>query len=317
MSLVLQTILPVTILMASGFLLSELGLFDEKATAVLVRFSVTIVVPVAIFLEELKTSRAQLANFGYIAVLAIVILGMYAIGWAVSKFVLGRTRSESILAGTSVSWTNLALLGLPIYQAFVGPVLASIFVAVGNIISSLTIVPFTTAILAASTRTTGEKSEETAGKGEGASIWSMLWGVVSPPLVWLPVLGVVLVLLGVQLPTLLANTLDPIGRANEGLGLIALGLLLRGQRFRLDLDVAVNVLLKLVIMPILTLSLAAAFAIGGNVRLALLLVAVTPTASSTPMIAAHYGTYQSNAAATVLLTTLLSLIAFPLVMFLF
>jgi malonate transporter and related proteins len=86
---------------------------------------------------------------------------------------------------------------------------------------------------------------------------------------------------------------------------------------RFDRDVAVNVLLKLVIMPLLILGLASVFAIGGNVRLALLLVAVTPTASGMAMIAAHYETYQANAAATVLLTTLLSLIAFPVVTALF
>ncbi|HEY2138834.1 MAG TPA: hypothetical protein VGH00_02050 [Chthoniobacterales bacterium] len=46
-------------------------------------------------------------------------------------------------------------------------------------------------------------------------------------------------------------------------------------------------------------------------RLALLLVAVTPTASSVVAIAAEYQADPSHASTTVLLTTLLSLIAFP------
>jgi predicted permease len=45
MALVLQTILPVAILMAFGLLLGEFGFFDRIATAALVRFSVRIVVP--------------------------------------------------------------------------------------------------------------------------------------------------------------------------------------------------------------------------------------------------------------------------------
>jgi predicted permease len=171
MNLVLQTILPVTILMAFGFLLGQLGLFNKVATAALVRFSVTIVVPVAIFLQVIQTSRAQLSDFKDIAMLVIALLGMYALGLAVGKFVLGNPGRESIVEAACVSYPNLALLGLPIYQAFVGPSLAAVFVGVGNIITSLTIVPFTMAILASSTRTAGK----------GVSIWSLLWGGGSQP----------------------------------------------------------------------------------------------------------------------------------------
>ncbi len=99
--------------------------------------------------------------------------------------------------------------------------------------------------------------------------------------------------------------------------MIALGLLLKGQRFHFDLEVGVDVLVKVIVTPLLVLGLAYVFAVGGDTRLALLLVAVTPTASGMALIAAQYKTNQSNAAATVLLTTLLSLVAFPVVAALF
>ena len=48
-----------------------------------------------------------------------------------------------------------------------------------------------------------------------------------------------------------------------------------------------------------------------RVGIVLILVAVTPTASSVATIAAEYKADPSHASAMVLLTTLLSLIAFP------
>jgi len=127
-------------------------------------------------------------------------------------------------------------------------------------------------------------------------------------------LGVVLPQLGVShLPAALENPLNIVGQANEGLGLICLGLILCGQRFQFDRVIVTEVILKLAVMPLAMLGLAWVFAIGGNARLTLILVAVTPTASSVATIAAEYQANPSHASATVLLTTLLSLIAFPVV----
>jgi predicted permease len=94
--------------------------------------------------------------------------------------------------------------------------------------------------------------------------------------------------------------------------LIALGLLLRGQPFHFERDVGADTVLKLAIAPVFKLGVASVFTKGGDERLALL-IAVTATASGMAMIAAHCRANESKAAATVFLTTLLSLIACPVV----
>lgn len=125
----------------------------------------------------------------------------------------------------------MASLGLPIYTGIVGQNLAAMNVAVGNIITSLTIVPFTMAVLASTAPTVEQRR----------SMMGFVWRAVSPPLVWLPVLGVVLPQLGIaDLPAVLENTLNIVGQANEGLGLISLGLILCGQRFHLNRVIALR-----------------------------------------------------------------------------
>ena len=308
MILVIQTILPVVILIAFGFMLGKFQLFDKAATEALIRFSVRIVVPVAIFRQAMATPLSQLSGYDYIAALAVALIGMYAFGFAFWKIILRGSARDSIVKAACVSYPNMALLGLPIYTGIVGQHFAAMNVAVGNVITGLTIVPVMMAMLASSA----------LAEGERRSIPGFVWGALKPPLVWLPILGFALPQLGVpHLPAFIDSPLKLVGQANVGLGLICLGLILYGQRFHFDRVVAMGVLLKLAVMPLIMLGLASVFAVHGEARLALMLVAVTPTASSMATIATEYHSDSARASATVLLTTLLSLIAFPAVQFAF
>lgn len=89
MTLVLHSILPAAILIAFGFVLGELGFFDKTATAPLIRFSVRIVVPVAIFVQALGTPRLQLSDYAYIGALTIAFIVIYIVWFAVGKVALG------------------------------------------------------------------------------------------------------------------------------------------------------------------------------------------------------------------------------------
>ena len=159
-------------------------------------------------------------------------------------------------------------------------------------------------------------SWQSGAEGRGrAPIARMAWQAVKPPLVWLPVTGVVLTVAGVNhLPNVLSVTLHPIGIAAGGVSLITVGLILSRERAVINRDVVTNTALKLVAMPLVMLALLSAFGIHGDARRALLLLAVTPTATAAGMLSLRYRTYVHAASPTILATTALSFIAYLVVL---
>jgi predicted permease len=82
----------------------------------------------------------------------------------------------------------------------------------------------------------------------------------------------------------------------------------------IDLDVTVNTVLKVVVMPLLMLALVSLFGIDGDARRALLLLAVTPTAGAVGLLSLRYRTYVREAAPTIVWTTVLAFGGYLLVL---
>jgi malonate transporter and related proteins len=166
------------------------------------------------------------------------------------------------------------------------------------------IMPVTVAVLARNTASPRKRS--------GGAI---VIEAVKPPLVWLPILGVVLALLGVNhLPVVVDNILSPLGAAASGVALVTVGLMLSYQPLKLDLNVTVNTALKVVVMPLVMLALVSVFGIRGDAHRALLLLAVTPTASAVGMLSLRYRTYVSEVAPTIVWTTVLGFCGYLVVL---
>ncbi|WP_051386799.1 AEC family transporter [Bradyrhizobium sp. ARR65] len=130
-----------------------------------------------------------------------------------------------------------------------------------------------------------------------------LVGAVKQPLVWLPAAGAALALSGVHLSQVLQLSFDLIGKAAAGVALFVLGLILYGQRFRINRDVALNALLKNVGQPAVLLGLVLLLGIQGASAKELFLTGAIPTATTASVLALRYHIYSDEAAASTLLST--------------
>jgi malonate transporter and related proteins len=304
-SSVVDGVIPVALLIAFGFALGKRGVFGPDATAAFAKLVISIALPVDLFLAAIATPRSQLTNARYIGAIAITFVGLYAITFAAGRRLLRNRTRDSAVEALAVGFPNMAFIGLPVYVAAVGVTAGTLPVLVGNIITSVAIVPATVAVLASG-------SAAAAGRG---SIRAIAWNAIKPPLVWLPILGVVLALAGVNtLPTVVEATLSPLGKAATAGGLLTVGLILSHEKITLDRNVAANTLLKLIAMPLVMLALVSILAIHGEARRALLLLAVTPTATTAGILSLHYRAYVKEASPTILVTTVLSIIAYPVIL---
>ncbi len=88
--------------------------------------------------------------------------------------------------------------------------------------------------------------------------------------------------------------------------------MLYGQKFKLDLQIGINVLLKNVRQVILMLLLVPAFGIKGNAGKELILTGAIPSATAVSMFAVKYGVYTERTSASTLISTVLSVVTIGL-----
>lgn len=138
---VLTGILPTAILIALGFGPGKRGIFDQRATAALAQLVVTIALPVALFPGAIPTPRSQLTCWKYIAAVAIALVGLYAVTFGLGRRLFRNRTSESTVQALTVGFPDMAFVGLPILVATLGQTAGTLPVLVGNIVTSLVIVP--------------------------------------------------------------------------------------------------------------------------------------------------------------------------------
>jgi malonate transporter len=129
--------------------------------------------------------------------------------------------------------------------------------------------------------------------------------------VWAPVIGLVLVLSGIQVPSLIDAMLNLIGQTTSGLSLFVCGLMLAAYSVKLNAAVAVNAALKSVVLPVLVLVLVGLIGVHGPLVREAAVAAALPSAVIARMLAALYRTYQAEAGSSMVLTIVLMMVVVP------
>lgn len=306
MATILGGLLPILFVAFLGWLAGRIGLFGPKSTTTLSTFVVNFALPLSLFLAAARAKPEQLTDGAYAASLAAGLLGTYLLGIVVAHLVFRHDMRSSTLAGLSCGFPNMAYCGPPVLTAAVGAQ-GLLAVIVGNLVVTLIMVPLTMVILQLS-----DPSKANEKENEVLLVERSLLGAVKQPLVWLPVLGAILAIVGVRLPDLIDNSVEQIGQAAGGVALFTLGLMLAQNSVRLGRDVVVNVALKNLIQPAIILGAALAFRLDSTLTKEVFLIGVMPSAIEASVLAQRYGTYTQQAAATTAASTFFAIISISL-----
>ena len=143
--------------------------------------------------------------------------------------------------------------------------------------------------------------------GASPSLLSSLLGTIQQPVVWAPVLGLVLMLLGFRLPPLVADSLKLVGGTTGGAALFTLGVLLSFLKFEIDSATIIVAFLKNLFMPALALGLALLFNLSGPLAQGAIIAAACPAATMGAMFSAKFQVAQKTAPAEILVSNLLAI----------
>jgi predicted permease len=304
MTAVFASLIPVFLIIATGWLCRVTAFVDDKQWAGLERVTYVVFFP-ALIIDTL--ARADLASVPVIDVGGALIVAILLVS---GLLLVSRPALERLLAMDGPSFTSL-FQGATRWNTFVAIAVAgSLFGGRGVALMAVAIaamVPLLNVLaLYVLVRFAG---------GPRQSARQILVTFVTNPFIWSCAVGLVLNLLFPPLPEPLLGYADIIGRAALAAGLLVVGAGLDARRLaRPGPAHFLALVLKLALLPIVAVSVARAFGVTG-VDLAVTVVAASvPTASASYVLARQLGGNAPLMAEILTLQTLLALLTMPLMM---
>jgi len=308
MSQVLTTIFPVFALIALGFFMVKRGLFSQSGVDDLIRFIFYLAVPSLLFRTSASGIMAQRLELG-------IILGYFGVAIVVFfiSYFLTRAKGheQAVVGAMSGSFSNLALIGLPIVQTAYGQ---DALVPLMTLITFNAMVLFTLPCIMIET-----------GRNPNANLFIIIKnGVISAltnPLVIALVSGWIFAQFHMDLPIVLDKVTELLSNAAAPCALFAVGGGMARYSLRLEetrAPVLIAAIMKLMIMPILVW-LVCTYIIEASPLWTLIttLAAAMPTGANPFILATRYQTSDRVAGNAILITTGLALFSLSAFLLLF
>ncbi len=293
-SLAFNVVVPLVIYMAVGVLIRALKLFSEDTLRELNAVIFKVLIPLSLFFDIYSADLDNVVSAPLFLWTSGLITATFVIALLVSiKLIPDRADVPTVAQG--IYRSNTVLFGTVISRSIAGEtgaaIMAALFVVVVPLLNILAVIDFEVM------------------RGGKVNIKKTLWQIAKNPLVVAGILGGLVNLSGIRLPELVCAPLMTLGELASPLALVVLGAMLSfksmvSHRGRL----LAAVFCKLVAVPAVCLSIMALLGYRGASMAALLAVFASPTAvASTPM-AQTLGGNVKLAGEIVALTTALSVV---------
>jgi malonate transporter and related proteins len=279
---------------AVGYIVGRLGVLGPTATVVLGRAAFFVFLPALLFSVMAEADLAELFS-ALLPVSAIAALSCMLAFVLLARLLWRRGAPALTIGALASGYVNANNIGLPVAAYVIGdPTL----VAPVILLQLVVFAPIALTIL----------DVTTSGR---LSIGRVLTQPVRNPLIIASVLGLVVALLGVELPDPVVEPFRLLGAAAVPTVLFVFGLSLHGRRILEPgsgrRDVLLAVILKSIVMPLVAWGLGAlVFGLEGVALFTVVVLAALPTAQNVYTYAARYQTAMPLARDSGLISTALA-----------
>ena len=346
---IIAALLPIVVTLMLGFFAGWRHDFTQSQAGILNRMVMSYALPMTLFAGIMTTSFHNIAD--HLPVLAWIALGMiggFAVVIVVNRFILHADWGLTALRGLAIAGPAVPFVGIPVLGDLY-PTESTLAVTISSLVMNIIQVPIVLVLLSldgqqaatvAATASAGVPASVSAGVPAGASaaipaggaapaspapssaasptpapgLGSILLSTFKKSVVWMPLLAFVLILFGVDLPKKWEGSFTLLGSATGGVALFAVGATLFAQRITLSWVTVVNVIAKNLILPgvvLLGMVAAGVSTSGSDIGLATVSLAI-PTASICVIFAVQYKKAEREMSATLLISTLFSVVTMAL-----
>ncbi|HZC35002.1 MAG TPA: AEC family transporter [Chthoniobacterales bacterium] len=296
----MAALLPVLFVLLLGFFAGRRHEFDADQTIGFSKLALRFSLPAALFVGMYSVNRETLAGQGPLAL--VMVLG-YA-GLFILLFVLLRwlnyTRVSATIFALCMSSSAVPIYGLALFRPLYSTAAGAL---VGMIALTTNLAQISVAIFLL---------ETSRPCGGGDPMMGSILKTIQNPLVLAPVVGAILVMLGIHLPDLLIESLQLLGSAASGVAIFASGLTLAAHRFAVKPAVFAGTLVKIIVQPAIFAALLILFRINNTaIGQETFVASAMPLATPCVLFAAQYKEFEAEASALMLLTTLAMIVTLP------
>lgn len=299
--LALEIVLPLFLLMAVGYVIKLTGLMNETSVKQMNKVIFKIFLPLLVFLNIYQTELAESFNSQLL---------LYASAGVLLQFILSLclvvlTEKDNSRRGVMLQGmfrSNFVLFGIPISTSLFGSTaagLAAILIAV--------IIPLYNVLAVFSLE---------LFNGKRPSLFKILKGIVTNPLILASAAGILCIVFHIQLPHILAKTVTDLSSVATPLAFVILGASFSfGDTGRYAKELFITLGSKLVFYPALFLGLALLLGFRGAPLAVLLTVFGSPIAVSSFTMAQQMGGDDKLAGQLVVFSSILSTVTMFLLIF--
>ncbi|MGH6810373.1 MAG: AEC family transporter [Ensifer adhaerens] len=305
MSDIFLNVLPIFILILSGWLIVRLGYLKPTVGDALGDFVFRVAVPVLLFRTiaeaDFRNGSPWLLWVAYFSGVAVT----WTIGHLAATLAFGRDARMGVLAGVSSAFANTVFIGLPLVSRIVGEegiVALSILLSV-----HLPVMMIAGTVLM-------ERAERKVSGRPGQSPLKLLAGVarnlLRNPLVIGLACGAAFHLLGQPLGGPVKSVIDQLAATAAPAALVSIGMALDKYGLAGNLGLAtVTSLLKLGVLPGVVFAACHLLDLNDSWTTALVLTSAVPTGVNAWLIANHFNVGHALASSTITLTTALGVVS--------
>jgi predicted permease len=306
LELILSSVLPVFGLVLCGWVAGRMGLVGAGSSDALNQFVYYFALPAMLFAAVARGSLAQIFDLPFLAGVVAATLVCAAAGFAVSAWVSGGTAQEHTLRALNASFSNTGYLGIPLVTVAYG--------AEAALPAAMAAVATNVMLFAAGLTLLELFDRRHAEHGKGILVALLATG--RSPLIWPIALAIVLVALGVVLPSPVMRFVDLLAAAAGPGALFALGLFVSCQPVRAGMAAAwPGVAVKLVLHPLIAAAVFyGALAVDPLWAKVAVVGASLPLGATAFVLAQRYKLLETETSCSAVLSTALSVATVSLVM---
>lgn len=283
--MLVSDLIPIIVVMVLGYAAGKVNAFENGQARVFNKLVLDFALPAALFVSIVRADRAMLVENATLSVISFVgLVVLFMLSYFTIQWFFKRSKAEGAVCALIAGSPTIGFLGYAVLDPLYGTgVETGLVIAIVAIVVNAVTIPIGLYLLNAG----GGGAKAT----DGAPKSNALLMAIKEPVVWVPVLAVLLVLVGVKVPAQFDPTFDLLAKANSSVAVFAAGLTLSAYKIELDWEVAYNTAFKLILMPGVFLLAGWACKLSPEILQMLVLSVALPPAFSGIIIASRFQVY--------------------------
>lgn len=304
--LILGAILPVIITVLIGYISGKRIDFNWQQAGDINKIVMLYALPLSIFSNMVMTPRHIVMSMGPVAIAIILALILsFLIPLAIARYICKRSLALSTLQALAIGSPAVPFIGTSVLAFLFGTVSASL-ITVSSITQNVFQLPLVMILMSVAT---GDKSQN-------ISFATRVINAIKQPVVWSPVVALILVLMDIHIPETVSMSLGLLGKASGGLALFAAGIVLYTRSIVITSATIITVIARNILVPgaCYLILLKMGFSME-QIKQVVLTMAI-PVGSIAIIIAMQYKSGEQEMASTMALSIITSIITMGAFIFL-